>query len=353
MTTVEAEQESGAEPQKETWATSALASELANEAAQRPDTPPAAEASPNATPSATVLEIREGEEDRLMDTPRTREMARAEDSYINKHPLPAADAPEAERTAHKAGRYLAAQNVQTSHDMGGDLLAAPPELRREAADKTFPEGRIELRAAQRAAETDPLTGLGNRAAFDKALKTAEADPNLAIGCFDANNFGRINKKISYKAGDATIVLMADAITAASEKFTQARRVFVAGEGDEGAERPEGSENDERDDYRQGGDEFMVIAPKESIDDIIKEASRLVDERLASDEPLTFEGQQFVTADIRKLKVSLTGVSADTFDEADAKLKAAKGQRKKAEGWRGSVRKGMGHLKGRLSRERQG
>lgn len=146
---------------------------------------------------------------------------------------------------------------------------------------------VERRSAQRAANTDPLTNLGNRRALDRALPTAEADPETAVIAFDANNFGKVNKLVSQEAGDEMIQEIGAAIQAAAAEAGVGERVF-----------------------RRGGDEFVVLAPREQADAIRQRAEELFGSRQVED-----------------VEVSLTGTTGDTFTEADAQLQAAKARRK--------------------------
>lgn len=146
---------------------------------------------------------------------------------------------------------------------------------------------VERRGAQRAADTDPLTNLGNRRALDRALPTAEADPQTAVIVFDANNFGQVNKLVSQDAGDEMIKEIATAIRTAAAEAGVGERVF-----------------------RRGGDEIVVLAPEEQADAIRQRAEEL-----------------FGSRQVQDVEISLTGTTGQTFAEADAQLQAAKQRRK--------------------------
>jgi diguanylate cyclase (GGDEF)-like protein len=140
--------------------------------------------------------------------------------------------------------------------------------------------------AEREVESDPLTGVANRKALDKALPTAEKDAATSVVAFDANNFGQINKKVSQEAGDKAIVEIGGAIKQAAE------------------------ENDVNRVFRRGGDEFVVLAPKETADKIRARAEEIYGEK-----------------DYQGVKVSLTGTVGNTFADADSILQTAKAERK--------------------------
>jgi GGDEF domain-containing protein/predicted RNA methylase len=85
--------------------------------------------------------------------------------------------------------------------------------------------------AQRQAETDALTGLGNQAAFTRALPTAEADPDIEVVILDVENLKALNDNLGDVAGD-------EAIRRAGEAIAEA-----TGRG-----------------FRHGGDELAFFAP---------------------------------------------------------------------------------------------
>ena len=158
---------------------------------------------------------------------------------------------------------------------------------RERARKRIRQLEGDVRTAQRAAETDELTGLANRAALNKALPAAEADPETRVVAFDANNFGQVNKQVGHAAGDAMLQTVGTAIQAAATEFGAGARVF-----------------------RRGGDEFVVLAPAAVADQIRARAEALFGEQTAG-----------------TVTVSLSGTTGATFAEADATLQAAKATRK--------------------------
>lgn len=170
--------------------------------------------------------------------------------------------------------------------------AGTPEPMSTAVDLVPPEQRIaqleaELRSAQRAGETDSLTGVANRVALDKALPLAEADPATSVVMFDANNFGQVNKQVGHEAGDAMLKTMSSSIQQAATEAGIGERVF-----------------------RRSGDEFVVLAPKGVADQVRARAEELFGEHQAGD-----------------ATVSLSGTTGDTFARADAQLQTAKQNRK--------------------------
>src|SRR5690606_20315191 len=128
---------------------------------------------------------------------------------------------------------------------------------------------------------------GNRAALDRALPAAEADPNTAVVVFDANNFGQINKQVGQEAGDEMIREIHGALVRAAEEVGVPGRIF-----------------------RRGGDEFVILAPKDKAEAVRTRAEEIFGARQVGD-----------------VEVSLSGTVGDTFREADATLQARKAERK--------------------------
>lgn len=187
------------------------------------------------------------------------------------------------------------------------IVAPQPGDRRQRQVQTLREERRVLKeqrdVAQREAETDPLTGLGNRAALDKALATAEADPNTSVVVFDANDLGKVNKltEHGHQAGDKLIQRAAGTIKQAAQEFGVSERVF-----------------------RSGGDEFTALLPKDKAEAIKTRAEELMGEQV-------FEGTHGQTGQPTTVRTSLTGSVGDTFRTADAALQGLKATRKSQPG----------------------
>lgn len=167
-------------------------------------------------------------------------------------------------------------------------------IRARAAATIYPEGETRRQEAERAANTDALTGLANRRALDAALPTAEADPATAVVAFDLNNAGKVNKTHSQEAGDQVIRDAADAVQQAAEEHGVGGRVF-----------------------RRGGDEIVALVPADRAAAMRDRAEAL------------FGEQRFEDGKGGAYTVSLTGTHGETFKAADAELQARKAQRKAA------------------------
>lgn len=153
-------------------------------------------------------------------------------------------------------------------------------FRKLIANKIYPEGEKERRQLERLSLYDQLTGLANRRAFDLALNTAEKDPEVGVILFDANNFGKINKILGHLAGDRLLKKIAQSIQSSAGKFGFKERVF-----------------------RIGGDEFVVLAPKPVCSDIIVLAQNKFG--------------------LHPNNISITGVWANTFAQADSMIQTQK------------------------------
>jgi GGDEF domain-containing protein len=99
-------------------------------------------------------------------------------------------------------------------------------IRQIIADVVWPEGAERRNRAEREANTDFKTGVGNDRALKLARETAEADPDTAILFIDGNDFGLVNKIASHEAGDSLIIQTARVIS------NFALRAFRYGLGDE-------------------------------------------------------------------------------------------------------------------------
>ena len=162
--------------------------------------------------------------------------------------------------------------------------------RRVLADSIFPEGKEQRNRAERAANTDALTGLANRRAFDLAQPTAENDHATAFIVFDVNNFKLVNDELNHKIGDDILKNISQVLKLAASRYAVAERVF-----------------------RYGGDEFVIICPA-SI------ALELRDVIEAMYEPFRLPNGQHV---------SISGTVGATFIEADEKLQDRKNIKKRS------------------------
>lgn len=153
-------------------------------------------------------------------------------------------------------------------------------VRQQLANFIYPEGPLERRSIERQLDVDPLTGVGNRRALQKALASDKSWTMVAI--FDLNNLGKANKELGHEWGDRYIDHAAQII---AQEFP---RVF-----------------------RFGGDEFVVLDDRPGIE-IRRE---MVERNFGS---AHISGRDFV---------SLTGATGLSLAEADSRLQRLKRARK--------------------------
>jgi GGDEF domain-containing protein len=149
-----------------------------------------------------------------------------------------------------------------------------------------PKKRERRERAEREANTDALTGLGNRRAFDMALPAAEHDPEVAVVVFDVNNFKYVNDTQGHAFGDTLLQETARCLVSAAAVYGYGQRVF-----------------------RTGGDEFAVLCGALEAEELRDRA-----ERYFGDWPGS---------------VSLSGTAGDSYLTADSRLQARKTARKGA------------------------
>ncbi len=155
------------------------------------------------------------------------------------------------RVAPPEWQEIGARLRAESESQDGALLAARNrEMARIAAEQAraledlqagLAEKRAALAAATQAADTDPLTGLGNRRAYETALRQAleaahDQGAPFALLFLDLDHFKAINDTEGHAGGDRHLRGVADVL----------RTVLSAGGTGSGFA------------YRTGGDEFAVI-----------------------------------------------------------------------------------------------
>lgn len=126
---------------------------------------------------------------------------------------------------------------------------APPDSASADAD----QARAEELAAQ--ARTDPLTGLGNRRAFDEALAALDATARrrargYSVAYFDLDHCDELNRALGYEAGDATLRAVAQTL----DRACRAGEVV----------------------YRTSGEMFIALLPDADLDDAVAAAERFVE-----------------------------------------------------------------------------
>jgi diguanylate cyclase (GGDEF)-like protein len=166
----------------------------------------------------------------------------------------------------------------------------------------------QLDDARRQGETDALTGLGNRLAFDRAVSRqmalhALSGGPLCVVIIDLDHLKPINDTHGHGAGDAALVALSRAL----------HRVFL-GEGDQLC--------------RIGGDEFAVILPNSALALGDRLAQRLHTALLDESWPHTESGLP-LAASVGVAEWRAGEPVSDWVARADAAMYANKQQRRKA------------------------
>lgn len=142
--------------------------------------------------------------------------------------------------------------------------AASQKLMRDRFTKAFEEMQSRIAKAESAAQTDHLTSMGNRAAFDFHLETAlqkakAGNGPYSVAVFDLDEFKPINDKYGHAVGDQVLVAFAERLKQAFPS-----PAFVG---------------------RFGGDEFAVIACMNPVE--IKRRTQRAQQDFEA-EPLSFQ-----------------------------------------------------------------
>jgi diguanylate cyclase (GGDEF)-like protein len=147
-----------------------------------------------------------------------------------------------------------------------------------------------------AADTDGLTGLGNRrrlsSALEQATRSASPQHPVLLTIFDLDGFKLYNDTYGHPAGDALLVRLAGQLAQSLDEEAEA--------------------------YRMGGDEFCVVAPLPAVDFALDAAARAA-------EALSEHGEGFtVTASYGAVLIPIeTGDVTEALRLADQRMYAQK------------------------------
>lgn len=205
--------------------------------------------------------------------------------------------------------------VQTAPDAGGGQRWI--EMRARATTSGRGGGAIELVCAirdiskrksieselQRAARTDPLTGLANRRLFNDALDLVigrvarDEQARACIAVFDLDHFKRVNDGCGHDAGDRVLRRFAEVASAAVRP-----KDLVA---------------------RLGGEEFGLVLPGTDIAEAERICERL--RRSFAADPTRLDDGRLIWATVSAGIAAVASAKSrtDTMREADAALYAAK------------------------------
>lgn len=157
------------------------------------------------------------------------------------------------------------------------------------------------------ANTNPLTGLGSKNAWDVAKDRIEADPNQEIVSFDLNRMKEANDTTSHTTVDDKVLRRLGSVT---KDVLEANGVDI------------------RNAFTPGGDELYVALPKgkaQKIRDEIEKAFGTVELTATKDWTNPRTGEKFSKGDV--IPVTISGDFGLTVDEAEANLGDRKAESK--------------------------
>lgn len=153
---------------------------------------------------------------------------------------------------HHAKGHLTPVRVTASplRDGTGTIIGAVETF---ADDTQVRAVEQQLRRAEKLALKDPLTGLGNRRAFDRTLKQhfaawARHELHFAALAIDVDRFKSINDSYGHEAGDGVLIVIANSLTNAVRASDAL--------------------------FRTGGDEFAVLTGPITAPETVELAARL-------------------------------------------------------------------------------
>ena len=213
---------------------------------------------------------------------------------------------ESLRTALAASSPEQIREAATRVTQALDLALVERRQRHDAAIRTLGERlkeiRSELREAEVSAETDAMTGLPNRAAFDERIRTSVtlhsyADQPECLLMLDLDHFKRINDEHGHRAGDAVLGAVGEMLL----KLVFRRSDFCA---------------------RFGGEEFVVILDDTSEEEGLRVADRLL--KACARMTVDFDGTPIrVTCSIGAAGIRNGDNEASWLEAADQALYKAK------------------------------
>lgn len=164
----------------------------------------------------------------------------------------------------------------------------------------------ENRQLEHQATRDPLTGLGNRAMFERQLTAsveaaAQAGAGFAIVYADVNRFKQVNDGHGHDAGDVMLIVIAARLRAALRAGDLA--------------------------FRLGGDEFALILASDTTREVVEALAARIDASM--EQPIMLPSGQSIQSSLSLGWALYPQDSADPRDllrHADAAMYAAKGRR---------------------------
>lgn len=171
----------------------------------------------------------------------------------------------------------------------------------EVADATIASLKLEVERLERESNIDPLTKAHNRRVLVKDLEEVlsfgkEKAMDMHLVMFDADDFKKINDSFGHLAGDKTLIFLSKLIQNSLRRGTRI--------------------------YRYGGEEFVVILNRISLEETVKAVDRIIQE--TSDSKLLYKGHDIHLTLSAGIASHIQGISADALlDRADKALYEAK------------------------------
>ena len=186
--------------------------------------------------------------------------------------------------------------INTFDSFQGQILG---ELKN--ADETITKLKLEIERLERESHIDPLTKAYNRRVFTKdmneilkAVQDKEVDMFLIM--IDADDFKVINDSYGHIAGDKTLIFLTKLIQSSLRKGIKV--------------------------YRYGGEEFVILLNRTTLDDTKKSAQRIIN--ATAESKLLYKGHNINLTISAGISCYKKGDSAEEFvEKADNALYEAK------------------------------
>ncbi len=186
--------------------------------------------------------------------------------------------------------------IDTFNSLQGQILS---ELKN--ADETITKLKLEIERLERESHIDPLTKAYNRRIFTKdieeilgAVEGREVEIFLVL--IDANNFKKINDAYGHIAGDKTLIFLTKLIQSSLRKGIKV--------------------------YRYGGEEFIIILNRTTLEEIQKSVNKIIAE--TSESKLLYKGHNIHLTISAGIACYKKGDSPETLIErANSALSEAK------------------------------
>lgn len=171
----------------------------------------------------------------------------------------------------------------------------------KSADETISKLKLEIERLEKESHIDPLTKAYNRRVFSKDIKeiieaTANRNIDMFLVIFDADDFKNINDSYGHLAGDKTLIFLTKLIQNSIRKGTKV--------------------------YRYGGEEFIIIFNRVTLEEAKKTVDRIIKE--TSESKLLYKGHNIhltISAGIAPLEKNDT--AEKLIEKADKALYEAK------------------------------